>query len=230
MLTVVEKESQELKAGLSSSQKECEEVKKEHSALLQWKREKETLVSETEAVQKELTDKISVLEQELAAVNQATDQLKVKSCWLSHIFCFRCKTLYACLMMYFKYCITCQHVAFASLSTVEAAPERRGRQGQSVCLRGLLEGGTPQQEHRVGGEGASVQAAPVRVFRGWTETQKGPGKCCCTSNSASSAGYIQRVFNKCPLVMSQYEFVIRYQASKEMLNPWRSLIIFCTLR
>lgn len=101
MLTVVEKESQELKAGLSSSQKECEEVKKEHLALLQWKKEKETLVSETEAVQKELTDKISVLQQELAAVNQATDELKVKSCWLAQIFRFRCKTLDTCLMMYF---------------------------------------------------------------------------------------------------------------------------------
>lgn len=91
MLTVVEKESQELNASLNSSQKECEELKKEHSALLQWKWEKETLVNETEAVQKELKDKISLLEQSLASVSEATEELKVKSCWLSKTHSFRWK-------------------------------------------------------------------------------------------------------------------------------------------
>lgn len=82
-MALAEKESRELKANLDSSQKQCEELKHEHSTLLQWKKEKETLVNETEAVQKELTDKISVLEQKLATVDEATDELKVKSCWLS---------------------------------------------------------------------------------------------------------------------------------------------------
>lgn len=82
-MALAEKESRELKANLNSSQKQCEELKHEHSTLLQWKKEKETLVNETEAVQKELTDKISVLEQKLATVDEATDELKVKSCWLS---------------------------------------------------------------------------------------------------------------------------------------------------
>lgn len=81
-LTLSEKESQELKASLNSSQKEYEELKQEHLALLQWKKEKETLVNETEAVQKALTDKISILEKELAAVGETTDELKVRSCWL----------------------------------------------------------------------------------------------------------------------------------------------------
>lgn len=80
-------------------------------------------------------------------------------------------------------------VTFTSLSsTAEAAPERRGRQGQSVCAHRFIEGRTPQQEHRAGGEGASVQAAAVRTLRGWTETRQGPGKCCSASDSASSTG------------------------------------------
>lgn len=104
MLTVVEKESQELKASLSSRQKECEELKKEHSALLQWKKEKETLVSETEAVQKELTDKISILEKKLAAVGEATDELQVKTRWLFQIYCFRWKTKFD-LIQFLDQCI-----------------------------------------------------------------------------------------------------------------------------
>lgn len=82
-MALAEKESQELKANLNSSQKECEELKQGHSALLQWKKEKETLVNETEAVQKELTEKICFLEKKLAEVDEAADELKVKSCWLS---------------------------------------------------------------------------------------------------------------------------------------------------
>lgn len=76
-VTVLEKESQELKANLTASQKECTELKKEHQALLEWKKEKETLINETEAVQKDLTDKIDILEKSLHSANKATDQLKV---------------------------------------------------------------------------------------------------------------------------------------------------------
>lgn len=76
-LTVLEKESQELKSNLTASQ-ECNELKKEHQALLEWKKEKENLINETEAVQKDLTDKIGNLEKSLTSVNEATDQLKVR--------------------------------------------------------------------------------------------------------------------------------------------------------
>lgn len=76
-VTVLEKESQELKANLVASQEECSELKKEHQALLEWKKEKETLINETEAVQKDLTDKIDILEKSLHSANKATDQLKV---------------------------------------------------------------------------------------------------------------------------------------------------------
>lgn len=78
MLTVLEKESQELKSNLTASQKEGNDLKKEHQALLEWKKEKETLINETEAVQKDLTDKIGNLEKSLTSVNEATDQLKVR--------------------------------------------------------------------------------------------------------------------------------------------------------
>lgn len=78
MLTVAEKESQELKAALTASQKGCEDLKQEHRALLEWKKEKESLINETEAVQKELTDNISSLEKTLASVNEAADELKVR--------------------------------------------------------------------------------------------------------------------------------------------------------
>lgn len=77
-LTVLEKESQELKSNLSASQNECKELKQEHQALLEWKKEKETLINETEAVQKDLTDKISNLENSLASMNEATEELKVR--------------------------------------------------------------------------------------------------------------------------------------------------------
>ena len=76
-LTVLEKESQELKSNLTASQNECKELKQEHQALLEWKKEKETLINETEAVQKDLTDKITNLENSLTTLNEATDELKV---------------------------------------------------------------------------------------------------------------------------------------------------------
>lgn len=73
----LEKESQELKSNLTASQNECKEVKQEHQALLEWKKEKETLVNETEAVQKELRDKISDMENSLSSLNETNDELKV---------------------------------------------------------------------------------------------------------------------------------------------------------
>lgn len=79
-LTVLEKESQELKSNLSASQNECKELKQEHQALLEWKKEKETLINETEAVQKDFTDKIGNLENSLSSMNEATDELKVRCC------------------------------------------------------------------------------------------------------------------------------------------------------
>lgn len=77
-LTVLEKESQELKSNLTMSQNECKELKQEHQALLEWKKEKETLINETEAVQKDLNDKIGNLENSLTSLNEATDELKVR--------------------------------------------------------------------------------------------------------------------------------------------------------
>lgn len=77
-LTVVEKESEELKKSLTVSQNECKEVKQQYQALLEWKKEKETLINETEAVQKELTDKIGNLENSLSSLNETSDELKVR--------------------------------------------------------------------------------------------------------------------------------------------------------
>lgn len=76
-LTVMEKESQELKSNLTASQNERKELKEEHQALLEWKKEKETLINETEAVQKDLTDKIGNLENSLTSLNEANDEVKV---------------------------------------------------------------------------------------------------------------------------------------------------------
>lgn len=78
-MTVLEKESQELKSNLSASQNECKELKQEHQALLDWKNEKESLINETEAVQKEFADKITSLESSLGSLNEANDELQVRS-------------------------------------------------------------------------------------------------------------------------------------------------------
>lgn len=77
-LTVLEKENQELKSNITAGQKECDELKKEHQALLDWKKEKESLINDTEEMQKDLTDKIVTLEKSLISVNEVTDQLKVR--------------------------------------------------------------------------------------------------------------------------------------------------------
>lgn len=78
-MTVLEKESQELKSNLSASRNECKELKREHQALLDWKNEKESLINETEAVQKEFADKITSLESSLGSLNEANDELQVRS-------------------------------------------------------------------------------------------------------------------------------------------------------
>lgn len=76
-LTVAEKENHELKSSLGASQTECKELRQEHQALLEWKNQKEALINETEAVQKELTDKIGNLENDLGSLNNTKDQLNV---------------------------------------------------------------------------------------------------------------------------------------------------------
>lgn len=83
-LAILEKESQELKSSLTVSQSECKEVKQEHQALLEWKNQKETLINDTEAVQKELTGKISQLENSISSLSEANDELKVRSCQFAH--------------------------------------------------------------------------------------------------------------------------------------------------
>lgn len=68
-----------MKSNLSASQNECKELKQEHQALLDWKNEKESLINETEAVQKEFADKITSLESSLGSLNEANDELQVRS-------------------------------------------------------------------------------------------------------------------------------------------------------
>lgn len=76
-LAVLDKESQELKSSLTVSQDGCKALKQEHDALLEWKKEKETLINQTEAVQTELTDKISSLESNLGVLKEANNELQV---------------------------------------------------------------------------------------------------------------------------------------------------------
>lgn len=84
-LTVKENESQELKSSLTASQAESKTLKQEHQALLEWKKEKETLINETEAVQKQLTDKIGHLENSLVSLNEANDNVTVGGCGSQYI-------------------------------------------------------------------------------------------------------------------------------------------------
>lgn len=77
-LTVLEKENQELKSIVTVGQKECDELKKEHQALLDWKKEKESLINDSEETQKDLKNKIVTLEKSLISVNDVTDQIKVR--------------------------------------------------------------------------------------------------------------------------------------------------------
>ena len=84
-LMVAEKENQELKSNLAASQSECKARTQEHQALLEWRKEKETLINETEDVQKELTDKVTSLESSLGSLNEANDELRVRSSGF-HVF------------------------------------------------------------------------------------------------------------------------------------------------
>jgi len=84
-LTAKENESRELKSNLTASQNESKELKREHEALLEWKKEKETLIHETEAVQKDLTDKIGNLEKSLVSLNEANDDVTVRRCGFFYI-------------------------------------------------------------------------------------------------------------------------------------------------
>lgn len=77
-LTVLEKENQELKSNITAGQKECDELTKEHQALLDWKKEKESLINDAEETQKDLNDKIVTLEKSLISVNEVADQKKVR--------------------------------------------------------------------------------------------------------------------------------------------------------
>lgn len=77
-VSMLEKENQELKSNISAGQRESEELRREQQALLDWKKEKESLVNNTEATQRDLNEKISSLEKSLVSVNEVTDQMKVR--------------------------------------------------------------------------------------------------------------------------------------------------------
>lgn len=77
-MSVFESESQELKSNLTVSQNECKTLKEEHQALLEWKNAKETLINETEALQKNLKDQINSLERNLGSMNEANAELQVR--------------------------------------------------------------------------------------------------------------------------------------------------------
>lgn len=72
------KEGQELKKNLGASHDECKQLTQKHQALLDWKNEKDTLINNAEAMQKELTDKIGALDKSLTSQNEANEELKVK--------------------------------------------------------------------------------------------------------------------------------------------------------
>lgn len=75
---MLERENKELKSSITAGQNECDELKKEHQALLDWKKDKESLINGTEETQKDLNDKIVSLEKSLISVNEVTDQMKVR--------------------------------------------------------------------------------------------------------------------------------------------------------
>lgn len=75
-------ENQEQKSNITAGQKDCDHLKKEIQAVLDWKKEKATLINYTETIQKELNEKIVTLEKSLISANEVTDQLKVRHCRL----------------------------------------------------------------------------------------------------------------------------------------------------
>lgn len=78
-LTAAEKESQELRTRLSASQKEAQDLTQEHHALLEWRKAKEALIHGAEAAQQELTDRMTVLDNRVATLNEANDELQVQT-------------------------------------------------------------------------------------------------------------------------------------------------------
>ncbi|XP_061881910.1 centromere protein F isoform X2 [Entelurus aequoreus] len=75
-LTQAVKESQELKNSLAASHDECKKLTQEHQALLDWKKEKEMLINDVESMQKQLTDKIDVLDNSLSSQKEANEEMK----------------------------------------------------------------------------------------------------------------------------------------------------------
>lgn len=73
----LEKEKQELRSSVAAGQKQNQDLREEHQALLDWRREKESLINDTEAVQKDLKDRTMSLEKSLVSANEATEQMKV---------------------------------------------------------------------------------------------------------------------------------------------------------
>lgn len=76
-LTVLKNENQEQKSNISAGQKECDQLREENQALLDWKKEKESVINHTEAMQKQLNDKIVTLEENLISVNEFSEKMKV---------------------------------------------------------------------------------------------------------------------------------------------------------
>ncbi|XP_019751367.1 centromere protein F-like [Hippocampus comes] len=70
------KEGQELKKNLGASHDECKQLTQKHQALLDWKNDKDKLINNAEAMQKELTDKIGALDKSLTSHNEANEELK----------------------------------------------------------------------------------------------------------------------------------------------------------
>lgn len=77
-MTLLGNENQQQKSNITAGQKECDHLKKQTQARLDWKKEKETLINHTETIQKELNEKILTLEKSLIFADEDTDQLKVK--------------------------------------------------------------------------------------------------------------------------------------------------------
>lgn len=76
-MAVLKNENQEQKSNISAGQKESDQLRKENQVLLDWKKEKESVINHTEAMQKQLNDKIVTLEKNLISVNEFTEKMKV---------------------------------------------------------------------------------------------------------------------------------------------------------
>lgn len=131
-LTVLEKEKQELKSNITTGQKECDELKKEHQTLLDWKKEKESLINDTEETQKDLNDKIVTLEKSLISVNEVTDQMKVRCKLYSQSLNDPAVDNTRRCISGFLYLIFQLFISIL-LFSLDAACERRGRQGPFGC-------------------------------------------------------------------------------------------------